>query len=203
MRNIFSNIMKQTDGATAVEFAIISVPLFTMVFGGMEILYEQYVISQLQGAMTEATRKATVETPSLGATGTTAQKIQAVLQEKVQDIAPHATVNVVAKNYSNFSGIGKPEKIITDVKANGKYDALDGDCFEDSNFNGSYDVDRGSSGTGSGNDVVVYVANLQMERIFPVHFIAGMDKTFTASRETIFRNQPYANQKTPPTLCGK
>jgi Flp pilus assembly protein TadG len=203
MKKIFKNLIKQTDGATAVEFAIISIPLFTMVFGGMEISYEQYVVSQLQGAMTEATRMATVETTSLGGTGTTAQKIQSVLQEKVRQVAPQATVTVQAKSYSNYSGIGKPEKIITDVKMNGKYDALDGDCFEDSNFNGSYDVDRGSSGTGSGNDVVVYQANLQMKRVFPVHYIAGLGEDFTVTRETIFRNQPYANQKTPPTLCGK
>ena len=52
------------------------------------------------------------------------------------------------KNYYEFSGVGKPEKLTTDHNSNGQYDEDDGDCWEDVNDNENYDLSAGRSRPG-------------------------------------------------------
>jgi hypothetical protein len=105
-------------------------------------------------------------------------------------------------NYYDFSGIGNPEKLMTDVNGNGQYDAADGDCFSDLNENGKYDTDTGRDGLGGANDVVFYQARIVMPRLLPVAQMLGFPANYDMTVSTAVRNQPYGTQKTPPVLCG-
>src|SRR5690606_34947836 len=96
-----------------------------------------------------------------------------------------------------------PEKLMTDINRNGRYDEADGDCFADLNENGEYDVDTGRAGIGGANDVVFYQATLTMPRLVPLHGFLGVPPTYHLSAETAVRNQPYAVQATPPVVCGE
>ena len=85
---------------------------------------------------------------------------------------------VTQSNYYDFVGIGNPEKIVSDVDSDGTYDEDDGDCFEDRNANGTFDLDAGRTGRGGANDVVFYEASLSMKALTPLRSFVGGDDTY-------------------------
>ncbi|MEE3155138.1 MAG: TadE/TadG family type IV pilus assembly protein, partial [Pseudomonadota bacterium] len=149
-------------GATIVEFAVIAMPMCVLLMGGLELGYNSYVRSTLQGALHDAARVAAVENPILVTEGDTVEEqVANMIKETVAHVAPNAVVDVDQKSYFEFSSIGEPEKLMTDNNGNGKYDASDEDCFEDANGNGTFDPDSGKSGTNGGaDDVVLYTAKV-------------------------------------------
>ena len=147
-------------GATIVEFAVIAMPMCVLLMGGLELGYNSYVRSTLQGALHDAARVAAVENPILATDGDTVEEqVANMIKETVAHVAPNAVVDVDQKSYFEFSSIGEPEKLMTDNNGNGKYDASDEDCFEDANGNGTFDPDSGKSGTNGGADDVLRAAD--------------------------------------------
>jgi len=106
---------------------------------------------------------------------------------------------VSPSSYDKFQSVGKPEPITTDTAPLGVYNA--GDCFVDVNGNGSWDSDAGKSGTGGSDDVVLYTATVTYREIFPVSGFLGWGSTRTLTATTMLRNQPYASQREPATIC--
>jgi len=76
-----------------------------------------------------------------------------------------------------------------------------GDCFEDSNGNGSYDSSAGSTGLGGADDIVFYQVTVSMPRLFPMAKLLGWSATQTATANATIRNQPWSNQATLPIVC--
>lgn len=190
-------------GATAIEFALIAVPLFVIILGGSDLSHRAYVKSQLQGALSDSARRASVQDPSFASAGATLEeRIRNTVKAQVDPIAPKATYAIQISNFYDFSGIGNPEKLMTDNNGDGVYDAADNDCFEDLNGNAQYDLDAGRSGVGGANDVVFYNATLTMPRLFPMGGLLGWSDTVTLEASSAVRNQPYADQALPPVLCG-
>ena len=109
---------------------------------------------------------------------------------------------IAQSNFYDFSGIGNPEKLMTDVNENGQYDESDGDCFADLDEDGEYDTDTGRDGIGGANDVVFYEATLTMPRLVPLHGFLGVSPEYNLRADTAIRNQPYEAQRTPPVVCG-
>jgi len=95
--------------------------------------------------------------------------------------------------------VGKPEKITTDTAPLGSYNS--GDCYEDANGNGSYDMALGSDGLGGADDIVYYEVTVSMPRIFPMAKMLGWSATQSTKATTIVRNQPWANQAKPAIKC--
>lgn len=190
-------------GVTIVEFAIIALPLCMLLMGGFDLGHQAYIRSVMQGALTDAARRASVQDPQFTASGsTTEERVTNTIKDQLSAITPNATITVTESNFYDFSGIGNPEKLMTDVNGNGKYDAADNDCFSDLNENGKYDSDTGRTGIGGANDVVFYQANIVMPRLLPVAQLLGFSPNYDMSVATAVRNQPYGTQKTPPILCG-
>ena len=188
---------------TAVEFSLIALPLSMLVMGGIDLGHEAYIRSIMQGALTDAARRASVQNPEFSATGdTTEEQVENAIKEQLQSITPGAVIKVTESNYFDFTNIGNPEKLMTDVNKNGKYDAADGDCFSDLNENGRYDTDGSRGGIGGANDVVYYKAEIVMKRLLPVAQLMGFSPYYQLSVATAIRNQPYGVQKTPPVVCG-
>lgn len=196
-------LLRDQRGVSAVEFALLAVPFFTILMGGSDLAHSAYVKSQLQGALSDSARLASVQDPGFTAAGTSLEeRIENTVKAQVDPVAPRATYTIEISNFYDFSGIGNPEKLMTDVNANGSYDAADNDCFEDLNENGSYDTDTGRAGVGGANDVVFYRATLTMPRLFPVAGWLGLSNTTSLEASSAVRNQPYADQALPPVLCG-
>jgi TadE-like protein len=187
-------------GVSAVEFAILLLPLSICLLGMLDAGYSMYVRSDLQGALNDVARQATVETPGFGGTGTVAQQIDTALQSRMAKLVTGGTYTISKSSYYQFNSIGKPEKLITDVDGDGKYDS--GDCFQDINHNGTYDTNgTGYTGVGGADDIVVYDVTLTMNRLLPMASLIGLPAQQTVRVKTTVRNQPYANQASPPTVC--
>jgi Flp pilus assembly pilin Flp len=200
---LLSNLRKDERGATIVEFAFVLGPLLLLLLGGFELAYESYLRSALQGALTDAARRASVQDPVFSQAGATIEeKVEASILDIASAIAPDAQVEVTQQSYFDFSVVGHPEQLMSDENGNGQYDASDGDCFEDANSNGTFDTDRGAAGGGTSDDVVFYRAEVTAPRLLPVETFTPFAGNFTITLETAIRNQPYGNRATPPVVCG-
>lgn len=202
---IIRRLGRDQRGATIVEFAVIAMPMCVLLMGGLELGYNSYVRSTLQGALHDAARVAAVENPILATEGDTVEEqVANMIKETVAHVAPNAVVDVDQKSYFEFSSIGEPEKLMTDNNGNGKYDASDEDCFEDANGNGTFDPDSGKSGTNGGaDDVVLYTAKVSAPRILPLdRLVPGISEKVEYTLRAAVRNQPYGQQPTAPVICG-
>lgn len=190
-------------GATIVEFAIIALPMCAILVGGLGLAHESYVRTVMQGALNDAARKASVENPALAGSGTTVEeRVENTIRAIAGPVAVNSIITVTQTSYFEFSGIGNPEKLMTDNNNNGQFDDDDGDCWEDANDNGTFDADGGSAGGGGASDVVFYRANVTMPRLLPLDAFTPLSPTYVLDLETAVRTQPYGTQPTPPVLCG-
>ena len=201
---VIRRLRRDQRGATIIEFAIISGPMLLLLMGGLELGYDSYVRSTMQGALNDAARTAAVEFPIINVPGSTVEEqVENLIEEQVHNVAPNARITVTQKSYFDFSSIGDPEKLMTDNNGNGQFDAVDGDCYEDANGNGSYDTDACKTGNGGADDVVLYTAHVSAPRILPLDgFLPGVGPTIEYSLQTAVRNQPYDQQATAAVICA-
>lgn len=202
-RSILRRLARESDGVTAVEFGLLAIPLVVLLIGGLDLGYQNYVRTVMQGALNDAARIAAVENPEFNYDGkTTEEQVENMVAEMAGSIARDATITVKQTSYYDFSDIGDPETLMTDVNGNGEYDKDDNDCYEDFNRNGLFDTDAGADGQGGSNDVVFYEARVQMPRLFPLHNFINVPSKFDFTLDTAIRQQPYSGHATPPVLCG-
>ncbi|QYJ06471.1 TadE/TadG family type IV pilus assembly protein [Qipengyuania flava] len=201
---ILRQLRRDEEGATIVEFAMIAAPMLLLLLGGLDLGYQSYIRSTMQGALNDAARAAAVENPIIGVSGNTVEEqVENLIKNTVSPISPNATISVTQKSYFDFSSVGNPEKLMTDNNGNGLYDDDDGDCFEDANGNGTFDTDAGADGIGGADDVVLYTATISAPRLMPIHaFLPGLGSTIEYTLETAVRNQPYETQATPSVICA-
>lgn len=172
-------------GATIVEFAMILPALCVLLLGIFELGYRAYAASVLQGALHEAARMATVG-------GVTMDQINTRVRTRLSNFANHGTVNITTTSYYDFSGVSRPEKLLIDTSPTGSYNQ--GDCWEDTNGNSSWDADRGRGGMGGADDIVRYQVSLVVPNIVPIDRFLGWGTSNTISGETVLRNQPFAGR---------
>lgn len=140
------------------------------------------------------------ESPHFTASGNTVEeKIEAELKQRINIVARGAEYAITQKSYRQFSGVGKSEKLITDKNSNGRYDS--GDCWEDADGDGKFDLDSGKDIHGGANDVVVYDVTLKMPWLLPVNKILGLGDTYDIRATTAVRTQPYSTAAKPATIC--
>lgn len=180
-------------GATIVEFALILPVLCTLLLGVLDLGYRSYVTSIVQGALHEAARMATVG-------GVPITTIETHVQNRLQRFSNNATITVTTRSYADFTGVGIPETITSDTAPIGTYNT--GDCYEDYNGNGHYDLDRGRSGLGGAEDVVYFEVTMTYPHIVPLGRFLGWSNNVTITQNTLLRNQPYAGRSTGvPIVC--
>lgn len=201
LRDLFGRVGRDDEGATIVEFAIILIPFLVLVMGGLEVAYQSYVRAVAQGSLSDTARRASVQSPTFNATGDTLEeRIESSISAQLDAIVIDGEYDISQRRYFDFSDVGNPERIMTDNNNNGQYDKGDDDCFEDFNTNGLFDLDGGSAGVAGASDVVFYEVTVEMPRLFAAEFLGQGLHRITV--RTAIRNQPYANQPTPPVLCG-
>ena len=194
------SIKRDERGAVIVEFALLLVPLLVGILGLMELGFQEYVRSQLQGVLNEAARAASVEHPKIGDPTTPVEdQIEQHVRDRKAPLVKTGNYTFTINSYDSFSTVGKPEPLTKDKNGNGKYDT--GDCWLDSNPNGVYDTDSGSGGIGNADDAVVYEVDLKVPRLSPIGNFIGWNSEFEVDAKSIVRRQPYADQPTPPEVC--
>ncbi|HEV7312121.1 TadE/TadG family type IV pilus assembly protein [Sphingopyxis sp.] len=194
LTNLARRLRGHQRGTAITEFAL-TAPLFLLLLMGIfDYSWQFYARQVLQGAVAKAARDSTLE-------GNAAS--QAVLDEKVRtavkNVFGKATVTFTRQTYDSFDAVGKPEPF-KDKNGNNQYDA--GECFEDINANGSWDADRGRAGNGGADDIVLYTASMEFNRILPVWSMLGQPQKTILKQSTVLRNQPYnAGTNANPVKC--
>lgn len=180
-------------GATIVEFALI-IPVICMILAaGIEIGYRAYLTAIIQGALLEASRLATVGDQS-------GETIDNVIKERVGMLSDPSNVKSIQKeSFFNFSNVGKPEKITSDTDPVGRYNV--GDCYEDANNNGVYDLEY-NTGIGTADDIVRYTVTVEYPNIMPVNKILGWGSAQKIVASTVLRNQPFTSRAQPTIRCN-
>jgi Flp pilus assembly protein TadG len=157
-------------GVAIVEFALVFPILLLMTFGAVEIGLILATQSTLEGGLKEASRYGiTGQSPS---DATRIEKIRAILDSHTLDLVKMSEATFTVKTYPSFSMVGQPEPFVdgeqynedgsTNPCFNGKFDdplttSCEGEKFlTDTNGNGHWDADIGTSGAGAGGEVVSY-----------------------------------------------
>lgn len=200
MTGVLLRLERDERGAAIPEFAFVLLPLIMFLVGGMDLGYQAYLRSVLQGALNDVSRTGSLEAPELGCNGATVElRIKCAIEKRSNVLARNARYDVEIKNFYDFSTIGRSERVTTDHNGNGAYDP--GDCFVDLNENGKFDLSAGRTGVGGADDVSFYKVTARMPRLFPIHRLIEASPEYAIVATAALRNQPYAAQKRPPTVC--
>jgi Flp pilus assembly protein TadG len=200
-RSILQRLRSDKEGITIVEFALVSPVLMLLVCGTMELSYDLYQRSVIQGVVQRAARAASVG-------GMTSGQIDTYIKAKVKPALPKSsrelanTITIVKKSYFNFSNVNKREKLTKDINNDGAYNSTT-DCYEDGNRNGNFDLvaSSGNDGLGGADDIVYYEVKATTPRLFPVAGMFGFTEDVTITTQTVIRNQPFSAQNAPVEVC--
>jgi Flp pilus assembly protein TadG len=184
---ILRSLRGDARGATLVEFAMILPALCVLLLAIFELGYRSYAASVLQGALHEAARMATVG-------GVSQAQIDARVRQRLSNFTNNGTVTITTSSYFDFAGVRMPERITSDTTPIGTYNV--GDCYEDTNNNNQFDLDRGRGGLGGADDIVRYEVSFAVPRMFPIDRFLGWSASETISGNTVLRNQPFAGRNT-------
>lgn len=200
-RLLLRRLIRERRGVSVVEFGLMIIPFTLVMVGLIDISYQMYVGSVLQGAANDAARIITVESPNLGTTGSLQDRMKQAVMARMQNIDMSGAVyTVTADTYNRYGDFGQPERLTNDKNKNGKYDA--GDCWLDTNPNGTYDTSAaGSSGVGGADDVVRFTVNLKMPRLIPIGRLWGDTNQLDMNVTTAIKRQPYRDQASPQERC--
>lgn len=179
-------LLRDERGAYMIEFAMVMPTFLLLMMGAFDIGMQMYAKAVLSGAVEQAARLNTLETNA-----NSQLAVDQAVRDQVGRVARYGTLSFSRLNYQDFSGVGKPEEF-TDTNGNGIRNA--GECFQDANGNGTWDSDRGETGQGGANDVVLYKVSLSFARLFPLWKMLGEPQNKTITISTTLRNQPYTNQ---------
>jgi Flp pilus assembly protein TadG len=179
-------LARDVSGVSVVEFGFVAPLLIVMLLGSLQLSFDVWAKSILNGAVQEAGRDSGLE----DAQGDQSS-IDTFVGEQVHAFLPSAKMTYKRKNYETFSDVGRPEDY-TDANDNGVYD--NNECFEDENANGQWDADVGASGQGGARDVVVYTAMMEYTELVPLSRFIGLDGKRTLSATTTLMNQPFSTQ---------
>jgi hypothetical protein len=189
--------LRETRAVAAVEFAVVLPVFLIATLGILDIAYEQYAASVLQGVVEKAARDGTLEGYAKDQAN-----LDYYIEKQVREVWPDADVVIERQAFASFKDVGKnkPESF-TDANKNDRYD--DGECFSDSNGNGKYDKDRGRAGNGGAGDIVLLTATITMERIFPGWQLIGQPAEAEIVATMTLKNQPYAAESGgAQMICG-
>jgi Flp pilus assembly protein TadG len=188
---------RDSKAVAAIEFAV-ALPVFLMAtLGIFDLAYQQYADAVLQGVVEKAGRDGTLE----GYAGDQSD-LDTYIRTKVREVWPHADVTITRESFSSFRQVRKGEKF-TDANSNGVFDA--GECFQDTNGNGVFDkkANKGRTGNGGADDIVLLTTTITMDRIFPGWQFINQPQQSEVVATMVLKNQPYAAGAEPPKMiCG-
>lgn len=183
------------DGAAVVELAIMLPVFVTMLCGFIDFAHWAYVRAATHGSLESVARGAGV-----GGTTVDPRTYEVKVENLVREIADSAEFDWEKKSYFEFSGVGKPEKLASDLDGDGAYDA--GDCWEDLNPNLVYDTEPGRDGIGGADDIVFYKVTVTFDPLISlINLLPGVPEDRTVVASTIIKRQPHAAQTVPAIRC--
>lgn len=181
-------------GVTAVEFALLAMPLFVLIMGSIELGVQMFAKAQLEGVLRQAARMAV--TGDEAANGVDGKKIDDFVKASAP-LVKGATVDIVKEYYDHFDQVRKPEKKDSD-RTSPPY------CFEDINANKRWDENPSRTGLGGADDIISYKVTVEYPALFPlVTNVVTKNGKVTLTSQTIVRNEPFggATDQLAKTCC--
>ena len=174
-------------GATAVEFAVVAMSVFLLLFAVLEFSAIMLVSNIMESA--------TAITSRLGKTGfitageTRESTILAEVTRQTQGLINPAQLSIASKYYAQFDQIGDPEPW-NDANRNGIAETGE---YTDINGNGQWDADMGLAGYGGAGAVVVYTVSYPWPIMTPLlsPFIGNADGKYVITARAVVKNEPY------------
>ena len=187
-KSFLTHIWHKEDGATAVEFALISPVVVLLVMGVIEMSMMMMAQNLMESATFSASR--TGKTGYVAEGQTREETILQELNELAGAVLDTEAITITSTSYDEFGDIGQPEPFI-DANANSVRD--DGENYTDVNGNGQYDSDMGTSSSGTAGQVVVYTVSYPWHIATPLigGMIGNADDIVMLTARTVVRNEPF------------
>lgn len=183
-----TRFLRNRQGSTIVEFALVAPFLLLVLTGGLQLGYIVYVKAALEGEMQKASRDRTLESA-----GSSTQRtlLENRLRDAVRRVAPKANVVFTRKAYRDYSNVASYEEF-NDTNNNGRCDPKE--VYLDANNSGMWDLDSGTSNSdGGATDIVIYTATVDYNRL-PLGRLLPWAPTGQLTAKTALRNQPFDKQ---------
>lgn len=188
MRELFSRLWRRSDGASAIEFSLVAMPLILTVVGIIEVALILFVNVLLEGAVRDSARYGITGFTSGGIDRET--MIRQIIEKRTVGMIDMSKVNIETLVYQSFSDIGKPEPFTDEAPFNQTHDP--GEPFVDINGNGQWDADMGAAGAGGPGAVVVYKVKYDWPLLTGLLApIMGENGYLRLSVSTAVRNEPF------------
>jgi hypothetical protein len=188
---------KDSDGASAVEFALVFPLAFFLIAASFELGMLMFNQAAIESAVREAARY------GLTGQGTEEERAEAILDivdKYTYGLVPREDITVTTEVYPDFRSVDDPEPLIYDANSDGDWDMLDGDTYDDINGNAQWDADMGEEGVGAMSEIVQYTVSYDWTMMI-LPFITNMpffpegkmvdDSVVHFSAKMTIRNEPF------------
>lgn len=170
-------------GATAIEFALVALPVIYLMVGVIEFSVAMTVANSLEAATNLSSR--------LGKTGyvedqlTQKETIRDEIERRIGPLIDMAKVTITTQAYQDFDDLDTPDPW-NDADNDGEVDTGE---WTDTNGNGFCD---GCSGLGSGENVAIYRISYPWKIMTPIIAeIVGTDGIIELTAYSVVKNEPY------------
>lgn len=199
MTNIFSKIRSRLHssalgrdqrGVSAVEFALVAPMFLSILMATFDLGFGVYTKAVLQGAIEEASRKASLENDQW-------TNVEAKVKAQILAVIPSSdpstdiSFNLDRRAYEDYDDLILPEQF-NDTNSNGAREV--GECYVDRNNNRQYDTNVGLANRGGASDVISIKASVTYKRVFPLWAMTGQSQNQLIEASTFLRNQPFGAQ---------
>ncbi|NBO18658.1 MAG: pilus assembly protein [Proteobacteria bacterium] len=178
--------IRQQEGATIIEFAVVAPVLFLMLAGIIELGLILFTTSALEGATNVGAR--------IGKTGFTSgglsreDYIRSEIVRLTGGFLNTSQLNISILSYSSFSNIGQPEPCLSPTTP--PCPGVSGVNFVDINGNNQWDADQGSASAGGSGSVVLYRVTYPWRLFTPIMAsILGSGGIYTITATSAVRNE--------------
>ena len=181
-------LWRDDSGATAIEFAFVSLGVVYLMIGIIEFSMAMTVGNSLEAATNLSSR--------LGKTGYVDEQAQLDQEETIMDeverrIGPMIDiekVEITHEVYNDFESLTSPD-IIVDNDGDGAIEPADGDSWTDVDADGFMD---GGNGLGTGGEIVVYKVTYPWSVFTPfISSFVGNDGIIELMAYSVVKNEPY------------
>lgn len=190
---------KDERGSYLVEFAMLFLPLFTILLGGVELGYYAFAKAHAEGVMRDVARQSAIGSffpTDSSDTEAPIDKAKRYASKRLGAI-PGVEVTYDIRNYSDFTEVSQPEPVFSRPEENEDEAEfpLAGDCYVDWNDSETWDV-AGGAGLGGAEEIIFFGVNIQYKPFFTLTTaLTGLDK-FNYSTNTAVKNEPFATAVT-------
>ncbi len=185
---VIRQMLHASEGATAVEYALLLPVLLLMLLGIVEYNALMYASAVLEGATQIAAREGKT---GYAQSGMTQQVyIYGIVKTRVTGLLDPNLLQISSKSYASLSAVGDPEPCISPSAP--PCPGTVGVNFIDINHNGVWDADQGAAGLGGAGDIVLYTVTYPWSIMTPImQNFMGTNGVFTLTSSSIVKNEPY------------